>query len=196
MKSFSHVRLFVIPWTVTYQTPPSMGFSRQGYWSGVPFPSSGDLPDPGIKPKSPALQADTLPSESPKNNQRQRNNTYTQTWNLRLSEPNINLAINSNFLILLRMRYWSHEAFELLQTASRLVPGPDSIVHHLTCLPAFPAMWVALRGGSNSGSSQGRVTSPVTEDKHVGDSGLLNILDTVKISLLKHQNAMGVMCSI
>ena len=45
--------------------PPSMGFSRQGYWRGLPFPSPGDLPDPGIEPGSPTLQADTLPSEPP-----------------------------------------------------------------------------------------------------------------------------------
>ena len=63
VKSLSHVRLFATPWTVAYQAPPSMGFSRQEYWSGLPFPSPGDLPDPGIKPRSPALQADTLPSE-------------------------------------------------------------------------------------------------------------------------------------
>ena len=49
--------------TVAYQAPPSMEFSRQEYWSGLPFPSAGDLPDPGIKPGSPILQADTLPSE-------------------------------------------------------------------------------------------------------------------------------------
>ena len=49
-KSLSRVRLFVIPWTVVYQAPPSMGFSRQEYWSGVPLPSPRDLPDPGIKP--------------------------------------------------------------------------------------------------------------------------------------------------
>ena len=52
-------------WTVAHQAPPSMGFSRQEYWSGSPFPSPGDLPDPGIKPKSPALQADALTSEPP-----------------------------------------------------------------------------------------------------------------------------------
>ena len=63
VKSLSHVRLFATPWTVAYQAPPSMGFSRQGYWSGLPFPSSGDLPNPGIEPGSPALQTDTLPSE-------------------------------------------------------------------------------------------------------------------------------------
>ena len=53
------------PWTAAYQAPPSMGFSRQEYWSGVPFPSPGDLPDPGIEPESPALLADALPSELP-----------------------------------------------------------------------------------------------------------------------------------
>ena len=62
MKSLSHVRLFATPWTVAYQAP-SMGFSRQEYWSGLPFPSPGDLPDPGIEPGSPTLQADALPSE-------------------------------------------------------------------------------------------------------------------------------------
>ena len=65
MKSLTRVQLFATPWTVTYQAPPSMGFSRQEYWSGLPFPSPGDLPDPGIKPRSPAWHADALPSEPP-----------------------------------------------------------------------------------------------------------------------------------
>ena len=55
VKSFSHIQLFVTPWTVAYQAPLSMGFSRQEYWSGLPFPSPGDLPNPGIKPRSPVL---------------------------------------------------------------------------------------------------------------------------------------------
>ena len=55
VKSLSRVRLFVTPWTVASQVPPSTGFSRQEYWSGLPFPSPGDLPDPGIEPGSPAL---------------------------------------------------------------------------------------------------------------------------------------------
>jgi len=55
----------VIPWTVTHQASLSMEFSRQEYWSGVPFPSPGNLPDPGIEPRSPALHADSLPSEPP-----------------------------------------------------------------------------------------------------------------------------------
>ena len=65
VKSLSRVRLFATPWTVGYQAPPSLGFSRQEYWSGLPFPSPGELPDPGIEPRSPALQADTLTSEPP-----------------------------------------------------------------------------------------------------------------------------------
>ena len=53
------------PWTITYQALQSMEFSRQEYWSGLPFPSPGDLPDPGIEPGSPTLQADVLSSEPP-----------------------------------------------------------------------------------------------------------------------------------
>ena len=64
-QSLRRVRLFVIPWTVVYQASLSMGFSRQEYWSGLLFPSPGNLPDPGIKPRSSALQADALPSEPP-----------------------------------------------------------------------------------------------------------------------------------
>ena len=63
MKSLSHVRLLATLWTVAYQAPLTIGFSRQEYWSGSPFPSPGDLPNPGIEPGSPALQADALPSE-------------------------------------------------------------------------------------------------------------------------------------
>ena len=65
VKSLSRVRLFVTPWTVAHQAPLSMGFSRQEYWNGLPFPSPGDLPDPGIEARSPALWADSLPSEPP-----------------------------------------------------------------------------------------------------------------------------------
>ena len=53
------------PWTVAHQAPLSMGFPRQDYWSALPFPSPGDLPDPGIKPRSPSSQANSLPAEPP-----------------------------------------------------------------------------------------------------------------------------------
>ena len=61
VKSLSRVQLFVTPWTVAYQAPQSMGFSKQECWNGLPFPS----PDPGSEPDSPALQADALLSEPP-----------------------------------------------------------------------------------------------------------------------------------
>ena len=59
MKLLRRVQRFATPWTAAYQAPLSMEFSRQEYWSGVPLPSPGDLPDPGIEPRSLALQADT-----------------------------------------------------------------------------------------------------------------------------------------
>ena len=66
VKLLSRFRLFTTPWAVAYQAPPSMRFSRQEYWSGVSFPLPGDFPDPGIEPRSPALEADALTSEPPK----------------------------------------------------------------------------------------------------------------------------------
>ena len=65
MASAKGVMLFATTWTVALQAPLSMEFSRQEYWSGLPFPSPKDLPNPGIKPRSPALQAESLPFESP-----------------------------------------------------------------------------------------------------------------------------------
>ena len=62
------------PWAVAHQAPPSMEFSRQDYWSGLPFPSPGDLPDPGIEPRSPALRPAALLSEPP------GNPLYTNKW--------------------------------------------------------------------------------------------------------------------
>ena len=64
-KSLSCVQLFATTWTIAYQAPPSMGFSKQRSWSGLPLPSPGDLPDPGIQPRSSRLQAVALPSEPP-----------------------------------------------------------------------------------------------------------------------------------
>ena len=61
VKSLSHVQLFATPWIAAYQASPSMGFYQQGYWSGLPLPSPGDLPDPGIEPRSPSFQISCLP---------------------------------------------------------------------------------------------------------------------------------------
>ena len=64
-QSLNHVWLFVTPWTVAHQAPLSMEFSRQAYWSGLPFPTPGDLPNPGTEPRSPTLRTDSLPSDAP-----------------------------------------------------------------------------------------------------------------------------------
>ena len=63
----SHIQLFVTSWTVALQAPQSMRFPREEYWSGLPCPPPGDLPNPGMEPRSPALQADALLSELPGN---------------------------------------------------------------------------------------------------------------------------------
>ena len=75
VKSFSHVQLFATPWTVVHQAPPSMELSRQEYCNGLPFLSPGDFLEPGIKPRSPSSQADSLPSESPTKMSIQRKTT-------------------------------------------------------------------------------------------------------------------------
>ena len=59
------VRLFVTPWTIASQAPLSMGFPGQEYWSGLPFPSPGDLPDPGVEPKSPVLAGSFFTTDPP-----------------------------------------------------------------------------------------------------------------------------------
>ena len=81
MKSLSRVQLFVTPWTVAYQATQSTEFSRQEYWSGLLFPSPGDLPNPGIEPGSPALQADALPSEPPGKPKKVKYGIYIQ-WKI------------------------------------------------------------------------------------------------------------------
>ena len=81
VKSLSCVRLFATLWTVACQAPLSMGFPRKEYWSGLPFPSPGDLPDPGIKPRSPALEADALTSEPPGKPQTTISTNICKTFN-------------------------------------------------------------------------------------------------------------------
>ena len=92
VKSLSRVRLFVTPWTVAYQAPPSMGFSRQKCWSGLPFPSPRDLPNPGIEPGSPTFQAKALPYEPP-------GKPTTQIWNWEQTMPQIWLHYSLKYLI-------------------------------------------------------------------------------------------------
>ena len=89
-------------WTVAYQASPSMGFSRQEYWSGLPFPSPGDLPDPGIEPGFPTLEADTLISEPPGKPRVPLSWLRTQVQSLvrelRSHKPHCMVKINKYFL--------------------------------------------------------------------------------------------------
>ena len=94
-KLLSRVWFFATPWTVVYQAPQSMQFSRWEYWSGLPFPSPGDLPNPGIEPGSPTLQADTLPSEPPPGKPK---NKHCKTWPKRLWLMKLNSLWPPNFL--------------------------------------------------------------------------------------------------
>ena len=80
----SGILLLLSPWTVARQAPRSMGFSRQEYWSGLPFPSPRDLPDLGIEPGSPALQVDPLPTEPP--GQRTMKRLFSLPWRVCSSE--------------------------------------------------------------------------------------------------------------
>ena len=116
MKSLSRVRLFVTLWTVAHQAPPSMGFSRQEYWSGLPFPLPGDLPNPGIESRSPALQADALTSEPPAK-------LYSYTWYQKSQE----------FLYLSNPNTEIHEELKYFATIKcKLDPGQSaSCVYHI-----------------------------------------------------------------
>ena len=89
--SLSRIRLFAIPWAAAHQTPPSTEFYRQEYWNGLPCPPPGDLPNSGIKPESPALRADSLPSEptrKPSSNekedfsQKHTASLHSDVWNI------------------------------------------------------------------------------------------------------------------
>ena len=101
VKSVSLVQLFVTPWTVAHQTPLSMGFPRQEHWCGLPFPSPEDLPDPGIKPASPALQAVSCIAG------RSFNNWATK-------EPQMTLLVTN---------YWPHHSKEMATSVLHMEYG-------------------------------------------------------------------------
>ena len=131
--------------TVAYQAPPSTEFSRQEYWSGLPFPSPGDLPDPGIEPRSPTLQADTLPSEPPQVKLTERIRLYQEVSQyfragtvsigsdgvgsyqhaMMGGEPKIFLPKEASSPILSEKSSWSHLYCHCLQVSQRpsIIPG-------------------------------------------------------------------------
>ena len=133
MSSLSRVRLFATPWTVAHQAVPSMGFSRQGYWSGLPFPSPGELPDPGIEPGSPILQADTLPSEPP-------GKPWMVTWLVPKDTASVP-ALTPLYPAGLRKFSSISTPQQQLQKAVTLEEEPPSF----SCLSSLNASWVTSR---------------------------------------------------
>ena len=121
MKSFSRVGLFATPWTVAYKTPLSMKFSRQEYWSGLPFPSPGDLPNPGIKPGSPALLEDSLLISLVAQTVK-RLPAVWETWIRSLDwEDSLEKEMASRFSTLAWKIPWTEEPGSLQSTGSRRV---------------------------------------------------------------------------
>ena len=136
MKSLSRIRLFATPWTVAYQAPLSVGFSRQQYWSGLPFPSPVDLPKPGIEPGSPALQTDALPSEPPGKSE-QLSSKRTQITMLTRMQRKGNLV----------HCWWEHKLVpSLWKTVLRFL---KKIKIRLACEPAF-YYWVYTKKDKNT----------------------------------------------
>ena len=121
-QSLSHVLLFATPWTVACQAPLSMKFSRQGYWSGLPCPPPGDLPNPGIKPRSPALQADSSPSEPPG---KPKNTRVGSLSLLQGGSQESNWDLLHCRWILYQLSY---------QRSPGFIEGNANTVHSLTCL--------------------------------------------------------------
>ena len=125
VKLLSCVWLFATPWTTAYQAPPSMEFSRQEYWSGLPFPSSGDLPDPGIKAGCPALQADALPSEPPK----------TLLMKLKVESEKVDLKLNIQKMKIMAsgpVTSWKIDE-ETMETVSDFILGVSKITADGDC---------------------------------------------------------------
>ena len=137
--SLSRVWLFATPWTVAYQAPPSMGFSRQEYWSGLLFPSLGDLPDPGIKPMTLELQVDSLSSEP-------NRSELPQIKGLSLQRLLIKATHLSEYSSGCTQSYWGFlpPASQVFGTERCLIPGQIASLiprrAHLTLFPARPVV--------------------------------------------------------
>ena len=154
VKSLSCVWLFVIPWTVAHQAPPSMEFSRQEHWSGLPFPSPRDLPDPGIEPESPALGADALPSEPPRkprlrnvDRKKKRYLSFPPPWEFQTPvfssrAPDPSFLLRDPRLLINLPRNWLSQSQDLIFKSSFRVhskywaEGPD--ISYILPFPRYP----------------------------------------------------------
>ena len=136
--SLSHDPLFATPWTVAGQAPLSMGSSRQEYWSGLPFPSPGDLPHPGIEPRPPALQAESVPSEP----------SGKQAFQGCSSVSQFSRSVVSSSL---------HEVAKLLLVSSSCSSFPQS----LPASGSFPMSQLFAWGGQSIGVSASESVLPI-----------------------------------
>ena len=163
VKSFSCVQLFVIPWTVAYQAPLSMGFSRQEYWNGLPFPSPGDLPYPGIEPGSSTSQADALPSEPPGEPSSSLGTHIMQMLvHLLLSQRSLGMSSflffhsfflysvlhhfhHSVFQVTYPLFYFSYSTIDCSSLVFLLFSSPRSLVN-ISCIVSilFPRTWIVF----------------------------------------------------
>ena len=125
----------VSPWTIACQAPLAMGFSRQEYWIELPFPSPGDLPDSGIEPRSPALQADSLPTELPGD------------WNLSSSGQSCRLCMSCDWPLIktLNTRAWASSlgCLYFSHVLSRINSGR---IKHVHATPLWDDTWKLVPG--------------------------------------------------
>ena len=152
VKSLSRVQLFATPWIVACLSPLSMGFSRQEYWSGLPFPSPGDLPDPVIEPRSPILQAGSLPSEPPG---KPRQQSLTLPYVFFFSFIRLLLSNSLNNVVHLLSHVWlfstpwtslpftiSWSFLKLMSIESVILSDHLVLCHPLLLPPVFPSIRV------------------------------------------------------
>ena len=123
VKSLSRVQLFATLWTVAYQVSLSMEFSRDEYWSGLPFPSPGNLPNPGIKPRSPALWADALTSESPGKSQQRSLEWGSEIKHLRWNECREYINLILKFILYFYLFIWLYWMAWGLSSCGLATPG-------------------------------------------------------------------------
>ena len=137
-QSLSHVQLFTTPWTVAPQAPLSMGSLRARCWSGLPCRPPGDLPNPGIKPRSPALQSDSLPSESPGKPMNTINTFY------------LTVSVRQKFSSYLAQSFWPEvsEEFAVIQRCALGLEDPflrllNSVVFAVNKRPQLLPVWAS-----------------------------------------------------
>ena len=149
MKSLSRVWLFQTPWTVARRASPSMGFSRQEYWSGLPFPSPGDLPDPGIKTWVSCMKADSLLSEPPGDPLKKKNFFLKR-------ERFKSAKLKKNFVVvaLYPVNQWVQALIKIIQFDQW-----DAV--YLEC-PLCSRLWLAVKGLTNDAAERCLAGSPRT----------------------------------